>query len=76
MKQRGDKMIKFIKQLFCKHYYVVEKWHYTHGQMGNEPAYIEGFAVCQRCGKERYFAASRDSKLGEYIEQKMEDRRR
>lgn len=69
-------MIKFIKQLFCKHDYVVEKWHYTHGQMGNEPAYIEGFMVCLHCGKERYFACGRNGKIGKYIEKNMEDRHR
>ena len=69
-------MIKFIKQLFCKHDYVVEKWHYTHGPMGNDPAYIEGTMVCLHCRKERYFACERTCKFGAYIEQHMEERRR
>lgn len=69
-------MIKFIKQLFCKHDYAVEKWHYTHGPTGNDPAYIEGFAVCRQCGRELYFAVSRRGKLGEYIEQNMGDRQK
>jgi len=69
-------MIKFIKQLFCKHSYMVEKWHCTHGPMGNDPAYIEGFMVCPDCGKERYFACERTSKFGKYIEKNMEDRQK
>ena len=67
-------MIKWIKQLFCKHSYTVEKWHFTHGQFGNEPAYIEGFEKCPDCGKRRYFTVERGSKLEKYIIENMKER--
>ena len=69
-------MRSFIRRSFCKHSYKIDRWHITHGPQGNDPAYIEGFAICQYCGKERYFTAERSDKLGQYIEENLEDRRR
>ena len=65
--------MKWLKQLFCKHSFVVEKWHFTHGQFGNEPRYIEGFKRCPNCGKERYFTVERDSKFEQYIIDNMKE---
>ena len=65
---------EFFKRLLCKHSYVVEKWHFTHGAMGNEPRYIEGFERCPDCGKERYFTVERGSKYEDYIINHMQDR--
>lgn len=67
---------QFIKRLFCKHSFVVEKWHFTHGQNGNEPAYIEGFKRCPDCGKRHYFTVERGSKYEQYIIENMQDRRK
>lgn len=35
-----------LKRLMCRHAYNIDRWHFTHGQFGNEPAYIEGFKKC------------------------------
>lgn len=66
--------MKILKRLFCKHDYVINRWHYTHGQCGNEPAYIEGYKVCKHCGKEKYFWAERGSKLESWIETTLQDK--
>ena len=47
-------MVRFLKRLFCKHYYVISKWHYTHGANGNNPAFLEVEHICQKCGKKTY----------------------
>jgi len=36
-------MKNIIKQLFCHHSYIIDRWHFTHGANDNEPRYIEGF---------------------------------
>ena len=41
-------MIKFIKQLFCKHDYEIEE--YFHGDVKN---YGIGIGVCKKCGKRK-----------------------
>ena len=66
--------MKWFKQLFCKHSFVIKNWHFTHGQFGNEPRYIEGIECCPDCGKERYFTVERGSKLEQYIIDNMKDR--
>ena len=67
-------LIKIIRQLFCKHSYIIDRWHFTHGQCGNEPRYIEEFEKCLICDKERYFTVNRGSKLETYIMKYMLDR--
>lgn len=47
-------MIKFIKQLFCKHIYDLNRWHISHGINGCEPAEIEAEYICSECGKIHY----------------------
>lgn len=47
-------MIPFLKHLFCKHRYGVNRWHVTHGPNGNDPASIEVEEICLKCGKIRY----------------------
>ena len=44
-------MIKFIKRLFCKHHYELNRWHICHGSNGNDPAMIEAEWICTKCGK-------------------------
>lgn len=67
-------MLKWIKQLFCFHDYYILKWHFTHGQYGNDPRYIEGFETCIRCGKKHYFTVKRGSKMEQYIVGNMKDK--
>jgi predicted nucleic acid-binding Zn-ribbon protein len=57
------KIRKRLAQLFCKHQYTVEKWHWCHGPVGADPAFIEGFEVCPKCGKRKYFWVERGSAL-------------
>lgn len=47
-------MIKFIKQLLCKHVYDLNRWHICHGPNGNNPAEIEAEYICSECGKIMY----------------------
>ena len=42
------KMIKFIKQLFCRHDYEIEEYFF--GDMKN---YGRGVGVCKKCGKRK-----------------------
>ena len=60
-------MVKLIKRLFCKHYYAVKRWHYTHGPCDNEPAIMEVEHVCIKCGKVRYTYPKRGSKEEKYL---------
>ena len=45
-----------FKQLFCKHKENQEVicWHFTHGDNGIEPRFIEVQYKCHRCGKYYY----------------------
>lgn len=47
-------MIKFIKRLFCKHHYELNRWHRCHGLNGNDPSMIEAEYICSKCGKVIY----------------------
>ena len=67
--------MKLFRQLMCDHAYTIDKWHFTHGATGNELRYIEGFEVCTKCGKQKYFWVKRNSKLEKYIMNNMEDKR-
>ena len=67
-------MFTRIKQLFCRHSYIVQKWHFTHGLVGNEPSYIEGYDICRKCGKFRYFTVERGSERERYIMDYMKER--
>ena len=41
-------MMKFIKQLFCKHdYKIVERFY------GDQRNYAYGVGVCEKCGKRK-----------------------
>ena len=66
--------MKLLKRLFCKHYFVVKRWHFTHGQLGNEPHFAEGFKQCKKCGKERYFWVERNSEFEKCLIENMKDR--
>lgn len=44
--------MSFLKRLFCKHKNgEIIRWHYTHGELGSEPAFIEAEVKCNNCGK-------------------------
>lgn len=75
MEQEGDGM-SILKRLMCRHAYNIDRWHFTHGQFGNEPAYIEGFKKCAFCGKEKYFTVERGSNVESYIMEHMKERQR
>lgn len=60
-------MKAFFRKLFCKHRYIVESWHYTHGPNSNDPAYPEGYRVCKLCGKRKYFWCKKGSKMEEWL---------
>lgn len=47
-------MIKFIKKLFCKHSYELNRWYICHGPNGDCPAMIEAEYICTKCGKVTY----------------------
>lgn len=47
-------MIKFIKQLLCKHQYELNRWHVCHGPTGMNPAEIEAEYICLKCEKVSY----------------------
>ena len=48
-------MIKFIKQLFCRHKSAeLNRWHVYHGINGMNPAEIEAEYICKDCGKVFY----------------------
>lgn len=47
-------MLKFLKRLFCKHHYELNRWHVSHGPNGNDPAMIEAESICTKCGKVKY----------------------
>lgn len=47
-------MIEFIKRLFCKHHYELNRWHICHDPNGNDPAMIEAEWIYTKCGKVRY----------------------
>ena len=70
------KIKEFIKQFFCPHTFIIDRWHLTHGKFDNEPMYIDGFEKCAYCGKERYFTVERGSKLEDYILKYMLERQR
>lgn len=45
-------MIKFFKQLFCRHCSIeLNRWHICHGPNGMDPPKIEAEYLCKRCGK-------------------------
>lgn len=47
-------MIKFIKQFFCKHEYVLNRWHISHGPSAMDPSEIEAEYICLKCEKISY----------------------
>lgn len=47
-------MIKFIKQLLCKHESELNRWHICHGPNAMDPAEIEAEYICSKCGKVSY----------------------
>lgn len=44
-------MLNFLKRLFCKHKYKLNRWHNTHGPDGFDPLLIEAEYICTKCGK-------------------------
>ena len=40
-----------VKRMFCKHEFKPVRWHWTHGPIGNEPAFVEAEWRCEKCGK-------------------------
>ena len=46
--------MNFIKRLFCRHDWLVSRWHWTHGPIGNDPAFIQIECQCGKCGKVCY----------------------
>lgn len=54
-------MIKFVRNLFCKHIYEINRWHICHGPNGDCPAMIEAEYICTKCGKVKYAYDSIDS---------------
>ena len=61
--------MNFFKKLFCKHKNSeVVCWHWTHGQIGNDPIFLEIQRKCLNCGK-YYFEYIRDQrKYDEFVE--------
>lgn len=49
-----NEIAKRFKQILCKHAWGLNRWHYTHGFNGNEPAFIEAECICLKCGKISY----------------------
>lgn len=46
------KIKRFFKQLLCRHADAeLLRWHWTHGPLGNDPAFIEAEFRCKKCGK-------------------------
>lgn len=70
------KIRRILKQLFCRHAYMIDRWHFTHGANDNEYRYIEGFEICPNCGKERYFTVERGGTLEDYMVKYMTDRQK
>ena len=46
--------MKFFKRLFCRHVWLLNRWHWTHGITGNHPLFIEAEYKCSKCGKLKY----------------------
>ncbi len=40
--------------LRCDHDYRMNRWHITHGPIGNDPAFIEIEYKCSKCEKLKY----------------------
>lgn len=57
----AEELCNWVKQIFCGHEFVPEKWHWTHGPYGNEPARIQAKWVCKHCGKVQYRYPERGS---------------
>ena len=85
MKEIITKIKIFLHQLKCKHYdSELLRWHWTHGPIGNEPAFIEAEYHCTKCGKIVYLSLrGREAQewamvMGEYklgeIKQMLSDR--
>ena len=53
-RRRRILVIKFIKQLLCKHQYELNRWHICHGPTAMDPAEIEAEYICLECGKVVY----------------------
>ena len=56
-----------FKKLFCKHYYEISSWRFSHGWNDSYPRYIEGFNVCKHCGKKIRFFVESNSPDEKYI---------
>lgn len=51
---KENNMIKFIKQLLCKHEFELNRWHICHGPNAMDPPEIEAEYICLKCGKVSY----------------------
>ena len=52
--------MKWFKKLFCKHFYMMTRWHWSHGPNGNDPRCIEREFRCTKCGKLFYDCLTSD----------------
>lgn len=57
-----------IKRLFCRHKKSNEVvcWHWTHGEIGNEPIQIEAQLKCTECGKYHFLHIDDPKKYDEF----------
>ena len=60
-------MNRFLKQIFCKHDYKINRWHWFHGFSTMEPRRLEIEHVCIKCGKKIYSYPERNSENEKYI---------
>lgn len=54
------KMKTWLRQLLCQHSFHLNRWHWCHGPIGNDPSMIECEYKCSKCGKLTYRAISDD----------------
>lgn len=53
-----------IKKCMCRHERAnLQRWHWTHGPNGNDPATVEAEYECQLCGKIVYLHLNRKESL-------------
>lgn len=48
------KIKTWFRQLFCRHWFRINRWHWCHGPTGNNPLMIEYERICPLCGKLTY----------------------
>lgn len=68
--------MKWFKKLFCNHFYLMTRWHWSHGPNGNDPGGIECEFRCVKCGKTVYTYITSDdcdiNRFAEYYSDKQE----